>query len=223
MLAEDKLPPIIVHPRWHKYVYLVIALVMAAFVYVVLADLTGRVSDSEDAAATSMTRADLNEDAVKALAAQVEGLGATPVVDPSDLPQPGEPGKTGATGPTGLTGAAGLSIIGPPGPSGAPGADGADGQPGAAVTGPPGATVTGAAGANGKDGASITGPAGPAGADGKDGRDGADGQPGPQGPQGEPGPAGPSCPDGYVQAQRTFITPNNPLGEQVVVCVVNPS
>ena len=109
---------------------------------------------------------------VRALRAQVEAEGATPVApDPTqaveDLPDRAEvpvpiPGPRGPVGEKGERGEPGA-----PGVSGAPGRDGVDGSPGA--VGP-------------------TGPVGPS------------GEPGPAGPQGEPGevgPAGPSCPEGY--------------------------
>lgn len=112
---------------------------------------------------------------VRALRAQVQAEGATPVApDPTaaveDLPDRAEvpvpiPGPRGAAGEKGETGA-----------SGAPGRDGVDGAPG--VVGP-----TGPAGPQGEQGpAGPPGPAGQDGADGADGRDGQDGQ---------------TCPDGY--------------------------
>ena len=115
---------------------------------------------------------------VRALRAQVEAQGATPVApDPTqaveDLPDRAEvpvpiPGPRGATGPQGEPGE--------PGASGAPGKAGVDGSPGA--VGP-----TGPAGPQGEQGA--VGPAGPAGKDGADGTDGRDGE------------DGQACPDGY--------------------------
>lgn len=121
---------------------------------------------------------------VRALRAQVEAEGATPVApDPTqaveDLPDRAEvpvpiPGPRGPVGEQGERGEPGA-----PGVSGAPGRDGVDGSPGAA--GP-------------------TGPVGPSGEPGPVGPAGPQGEPGPAGPQGEPGergPAGPSCPEGY--------------------------
>lgn len=124
------------------------------------------------------------------LAAQVEGLGATPVAGPpgsrggpGDIGPSGPPGKDGRNGSAGDDGSDGKD--GKSGPSGPPGEDGTDGSPGPA-------------GLNGSDGAR-----------GSDGKDGAAGPPGPQGPQGErgekgdkgeqgePGEAGATCPDGY--------------------------
>jgi hypothetical protein len=115
---------------------------------------------------------------VRALRAQVQAEGATPVApDPTraveDLPDRAEvpvpiPGPRGATGEKGESGE--------PGPSGSPGQSGADGRPGA--VGP-----TGPAGPQGEQGpAGPPGPAGQDGANGTDGRDGVDGQ---------------NCPDGY--------------------------
>jgi len=115
---------------------------------------------------------------VRALRAQVQAQGATPVApDPTraveDLPDRAEvpvpiPGPRGATGEKGESGE--------PGPSGSPGQSGADGSPGA--VGP-----TGPAGPQGEQG--PAGPPGPAGQDGTDGTDGRDGQ------------DGQTCPDGY--------------------------
>jgi hypothetical protein len=109
---------------------------------------------------------------VRALRAQVKGLGKTPVApDPSkavgDLPA-----RTVVPVP----------IPGPTGPAGSPGPSGAPGSTGAAgVAGSPGAVgPTGPAGPVGPAG--EQGPAGPAGQDGKDGQDGTNGQ---------------TCPDGY--------------------------
>lgn len=116
---------------------------------------------------------------VRALRAQVEAQGATPVApDPTqaveDLPDRAEvpvpiPGPRGATGPQGEPGE--------PGASGAPGKDGAD------------STVPGPSGPAGP-----VGPSGPAGAPGVQGERGDQG---PEGDTGDRGPAGPACPDGY--------------------------
>jgi hypothetical protein len=115
---------------------------------------------------------------VRALRAQVRGLGKTPVApDPSkavaDLP-------ARTTVPVPIPGPAGPA--GSPGPSGSPGATGVAGVPGSA--GSPGvAGPSGPAGPVGPTGAQgAQGPVGPAGQDGADGRDGQDGQ---------------TCPDGY--------------------------
>jgi len=124
---------------------------------------------------------------VRALRAQVQARGGTPVApDPSaaveDLPD-----RTAVPVPI-------------PGPPGVPGAPGRQGQPGA--TGAPGSPgPTGAAGPDGQDGA--TGTDGPAGPQGEQGAAGPRGDTGPAGPQGDAGPAGPQgppgppCPDGY--------------------------
>ncbi|GAB2731871.1 hypothetical protein GCM10027072_28300 [Streptomyces bullii] len=130
---------------------------------------------------------------VRALRAQVESEGATPVVpDPSraveDLPEraevpvpipgpKGDPGDPGAPGRDGSPGADGQ-----PGEDGAPGTPGRDGEPGED-------------GAPGADGAQ--GPAGPEGPQGPQGPPGERGPQGEQGPRGEQGPPGPDCPDGY--------------------------
>jgi hypothetical protein len=118
---------------------------------------------------------------VRALRAQVRGLGKTPVApDPSkavaDLPArttvpvpiPGPTGPAGSPGPSGSPGSPGATgVAGVPGSAGSPGVVGPSGPAG--PVGP-----TGAQGAQG--------PAGPAGKDGADGQDGRDGQ---------------TCPDGY--------------------------
>ena len=123
-----------------------------------------------------------------ALAEQVRGLGATPIVGPSG--SPGEPG-VGATGPAGEKGergdpgSPGPTLTPSPGASGAPGRAGASGAPG--VAGPSG--LPGAPG--------VTGPVGPAGPQGVQGEQGVMG---PQGEKGEPGaqgPSGASCEDGF--------------------------
>jgi len=115
---------------------------------------------------------------VRALRAQVQALGKTPVApDPTkaidDLPArtevpvpiPGPRGPSGAVGPSGS-----------PGASGEAGKDGSDGAVG--PTGPTG--PAGPVGPQGEQGA--PGPAGQDGKDGADGRDGSDGQ---------------TCPSGY--------------------------
>jgi hypothetical protein len=100
---------------------------------------------------------------VDAARAQIQGLGATPVVAaPSPEVKAGAPGPAGATGPQGL-----------PGPAGPQGPKGDRGEPG--PTGP-----VGPAGAQG-----IPGDRGP------QGQTGAQGSTGPQGPTGAQGPAGP--------------------------------
>jgi collagen triple helix repeat protein len=123
-----------------------------------------------------------------ALAQQVRGLGATPIVGPSG--SPGEPGvgETGPVGEKGERGDPGLpapTLTPAPGASGAPGRTGASGAPGAVgPTGPVG----------------PVGPAGPQGVQGEPGAAGPQGEQGPKGDTGEQGPAGPSgasCEDGY--------------------------
>jgi hypothetical protein len=118
---------------------------------------------------------------VRALRAQVEAEGGTPVApDPTraveDLPDRAEvpvpiPGPSGPPGPSGKPAP---TITGPPG---------ASGQPGATVTGPPGP--------QGVPGESVTGPPGPPGPQGERGEKGDTGE------QGPPGSAGQSCPEGY--------------------------
>jgi hypothetical protein len=109
---------------------------------------------------------------VRALRAQVEAEGATPVApDPTqaveDLPDRAE---------------VPVPIPGPQGPAGEQGESGAPGKDG--TVGPSGAP-------------GVAGSAGPAGPRGEAGATGPQGERGPQGETGEQGPAGPSCPAGY--------------------------
>ncbi|GAA0554755.1 hypothetical protein GCM10010390_66080 [Streptomyces mordarskii] len=124
------------------------------------------------------------------LAAQVQGLGASPVAGP-----PGSRGTPGDVGPSGPPG--------PPGPTGSPGSDGTDGKDGKSgdpggpgPSGSPGSAgksgVNGVDGQNGADGAA--GPVGPVGPQGSQGEQGPKGDTGDRGPA---GPAGPNCPEGY--------------------------
>lgn len=134
-------------------------------VYLVLDDLTSRVTVAEvESGKNGKAAAEANQKA-EVLAQQVRSLGETPIVQPS-TPKTDEkspiryvpvPGPTGATGPAGtpgkslpgLPGAPGQSVVGPPGdvgpsgatgPSGSAGKDGKDGTPGAdGSTGSPGA------------------------------------------------------------------------------------
>lgn len=112
---------------------------------------------------------------VRALRAQVQAEGATPVApDPTkaveDLPARAE---------------VPVPIPGPPGP---PGVSGASGEPGkAGASGQPG--MPGAVG--------PTGPAGPAGPQGEPGPAGPQGAPGTDGADGQDGKDGQTCPDGY--------------------------
>ncbi len=126
-----------------------------------------------------------------ALAQQVRGLGATPIVGPSG--SPGEPG-VGATGPAGEKGERGDPGLPAPTLTPAPGASGASGAPGrTGASGPPGAVgPTGPVG--------PVGPAGPQGVQGEAGAVGPQGERGEKGDTGEQGatgPAGSSCEDGY--------------------------
>lgn len=118
---------------------------------------------------------------VRALRAQVQAKGGTPVApDPSSAVR-NLPDRTAVPVP----------IPGPPGPQGDSGLPGVDGQPG--PTGSPGATgAAGIPGAAGVDG--QTGPAGPAGPPGAQGDPGVAG---PAGPAGKDGADGQTCPSGY--------------------------
>lgn len=116
-----------------------------------------------------------------ALAAQVESLGGTPVVD---VPVP-ERGERGSDGKEGAQGIPGESIVGLTGDKGEPGATGATGPVG--PTGSPGvAGPAGSTGPTGPAGQSIAGPAGPAGETGAAGATGAPGSTGATGPAGPP-------------------------------------
>lgn len=105
---------------------------------------------------------------VRALRAQVQAGGHTPVAPDPSRAVPSLPERTAVPVP----------IPGPPGPSGQPGAAGPAGSPG--PTGSPG----------------PSGAPGVTGASGVDGQSGPTGAPGPAGPQGDPGPAGPAGKDG---------------------------
>lgn len=168
-------------PVWHRFVYAGLALGFVAFMYLMLDNLTDRISRAEERqTAAEVERASTESDltryatAVDQLAAQVEARGGDPVVDPADLPDaptplPGLVGPAGPTGPQGPSGPAGAT-----GPRGRPGADGAAGVGAAGDTGPAG----------------PTGPPGPAGPAGPPGPAGEQGAAGPQGPAGDRGPAG---------------------------------
>ena len=112
---------------------------------------------------------------VKSLEAQVAAYEATP----------GPAGPQGAPGPAGPQGERGMDgKDGEAGPQGEKGMDGADGAQG----------VPGPQGEKGLDG--ETGPVGPKGSYGIDGMEGPQGAPGPAGPQGEKGPDGKDGPAG---------------------------
>lgn len=160
----------------------------------------------------------------QALAKQVQSLGKTPVVNPTEIPTP-IPGPQGAQGDPGIQGPIGpQGVPGPPGPQGPQGPMGLAGRtppcillPGACqgaqgpagTAGKPGADGT--PGVDGKDG--VDGAKGDQGIPGKDGVDGKDGPPG---PQGEPGP---TCPDGTTQQTTTVLTDGGP--KSAVLCVVS--
>lgn len=122
---------------------------------------------------------------VRALRAQVEGEGGTPVApDPTaaveDLPDRAEVPVPipGPPGPKGDPGADAPTITPSPGPPGADGTDGAD------------STVPGPQGPQGIPGADST-------ASGPRGERGEKGERGEQGPAGEDGADGQTCPAGY--------------------------
>jgi hypothetical protein len=203
--VNDFGPP--TRPAWHRAVYALIAAIFLLFLFLVLYQLTARITRAEDDTARAVA-------AAERLSAQVERMGGTPVVDTDGLPSPapGEPGAQGATGDAGDTGPQGPQ--GPIGPVGPVGPIGPRGK-------------TGAAGSDGADGISIagadggTGPPGPAGPEGPQGPQGDAGPAGPRGEQGPVGPAAPTCPDGYQPQERTVFTSENPGGERVLACVAN--
>lgn len=169
--------------RWRSALLACVLIVLTGAVMLIWARVDREVSARRAAAA----EADLRGDAVstltgdvRALRAQVQAIGGTPIAPDPASAVPHLPDRTAVPVP----------IPGPPGEKGDPGAPGAPGQPGA--PGSPGPTGTGVPGVNGADGA-----AGRDGVDGKDGKDGAPGQPGEKGDKGDPGPAGPACPTGY--------------------------
>lgn len=197
--------------RTRVVLYVVVVGLALTTILLMIGQLTDRVQRAEAAALASQSAANDNavalEDArtlIGRLGTQVKGLGGTPVVVPSDVPEPTEAvGPTGATGATGATGDRGpRGFIGPIGPRGAPGQDGTDGTDGETVTGPAG--QDGAAGAVGERG--PEGPAGP---------------PGQQGPQGERGPEGPAgFPQSFTYTDATGIqrTCTDPDGDRNYTC-----
>jgi hypothetical protein len=141
---------------------------------------------------TSVEQQSSAADAAQMLAAQVRGLGATPVVAP----------PTAIEGPPGVQGAAGRNgANGQPGGGGQPGAQGQPGQSGA--TGPVGST-----GPSGSPG--VGGQPGPNGNDGAAGEQGPQGIAGPQGADGQPGqpPAGWKWTD--TESGATFTCSRDP-------------
>lgn len=131
-----------------------------------------------------------SNEARDALAAQVQGLGATPIA--------GDPGSRGEVGPSGPPGPAGrdgtMPSPGPTGPRGVPGTPGAN------------STVPGPTGAAGRPGANSTipGPTGAPGRNGVDGRNGADGSDGSDGDDGADGAAGADGADGNPPTSWTY-------------------
>lgn len=134
-------------------------------VYLVLDDLTDRLTAAEVRSGENRANADEANRKTEALATQLKALGETPVVEPDNgaqpqiryVPVPGKDGAAGRRGLPGLPGSDGASITGPPGesatgepgPTGSPGKDGANG-----VDGAPGKDGTN--GTNGTDGRGIT-------------------------------------------------------------------
>jgi hypothetical protein len=128
-------------------------------------------------------------DDVRALRAQVQAGGGTPVApDPSRAVE-GLPDR--AEVPVPVAGPRGAD--GSPGPSGAPGSTGAPGRDGVDSTAP------GPSGVPGADSMvpGPVGPTGPVGPQGEPGATGPQGEQGVKGDTGEQGPAGQSCEDGY--------------------------
>lgn len=162
-------------PRWRRMLLACVLVALTGAVLLIWTRITSESHRADELATEANKRgaavSTLAGD-VRALRAQVQEKGGTPVApDPSaavsnlpartavPVPIPGPPGPTGPPGSDGRPGSPGPT--GSPGPAGSPGVDGQPGPPGPA--GPQG----------------DPGPAGPAGADGKDGRDGQ------------------TCPDGY--------------------------
>jgi hypothetical protein len=146
-------------------------------------------------------QADSNAQIAQQLADQVEGLGATPVVQP---PQAGEQGPQGQAGPPGRDGDDGNDgAPGPTGPSGAAGQPGEPGEPG----------VDGIAG--------ESGPAGPPGPQGDPGPPGADGQPGQDGATGQP-PASWTWTDAVGRTQSGTRDPGSPDSAPTYTCTAEP-
>lgn len=174
--------------RWRRMLLACVLVALSGAVILIWARVNAATSQAERARASAVAEANQRgravstlADDVRALRAQVQAAGQSPVApDPASavpelpartvVPIPGPSGPPGATGPAGPPGASGPS--GSPGPGGSPGVPGVDGAQGAA----------------GKDGAD--GPQGPAGPTGPQG---------PAGPTGPTGPPGPACPDGYSQ------------------------
>jgi len=168
-----------------------------AILLLIMYDLTGRISNSEQTSESRQTAIDLLADDVRTLRQQVEDTGHEPAVpDPGDrvedIPdvevREGPAGDRGPAGPPGVAGP-----TGPPGPTGGTGSQGDQGLPGATGSeGQPG--TPGEPGTDGEPGA--TGPQGGTGPQGPAGEPGPEGAPGPSGPQGEPGEPGEPGPDG---------------------------
>lgn len=190
--------------RTQMIAWLIVALVPLSGLALWLTAVDDRVQHIEDSRRASEDEASEYATAVERLAAQVRRLGATPAVDPDDLPE-----LDTLIGPAGLPGPAG-----PPGAPGADGTDGTDGQDGnRGPTGPPGHDGT-------------------AGTDGTPGSPGPPGAPGPQGPAGDPGPRGepgpqgeqgPQGPPGSPPAAFTFTDPGTSLpGDETTYQCTDP-
>lgn len=131
---------------------------MLAGILVVVISLVGRVNDSERDKAQLHASLNARQNAVDALAKQVQALCRTrspkcsPVVTAGTTGAPGATGAQGAQGPRGFIGPVGLQ--GQPGATGSPGAQGATGPQGEiGATGEQGPTgETGARGPQGETG-----------------------------------------------------------------------
>ena len=176
--------------RWRSVLLACVLVALAGAVLIIWQ----RINDEQSRADDLAHEADLRGTAVstlagdvRALRAQVQARGGTPVApDPAQAVK-ALPDRTAVPVP----------IPGPPGPSGEPGVPGPAGSPG--PSGSPGPTgAPGAPGTPGEVGAQgVPGPAGSPGPAGPQGDPGPAGPQGPAGPVGPQGPAGPSCPDGY--------------------------
>jgi hypothetical protein len=162
--------------RWRSVLLACVLVALAGAVLIVWHRI-----DSEQSRADDLAReADLRGTAVstlagdvRALRAQVQAGGHTPVApDPARAVQ-GLPDRTAVPVPV-------PGPPGPPGPAGAPASPvpGPSGPPGPAASPVPG--PAGSPGVQGPPGVGETGPAGPAGPAGKDGQNGKDGQTAPR-------------------------------------------
>ena len=170
-----------------------IALLCGIAIYLVLDDVTDRLTAAERRADQNSTELDAAKTTVEALNEQLRQLGEKPVVEPDDVPSDAEvvviPGQPG---PKGDRGESCIEEIGYPRCRGAEGDEGSDGV----------------AGLDGADGA--PGPKGDAGERGPQGE---------QGPKGDPGTAQPGT---YSCAAGEYMTGFSITDAGAVVLVCQP-